>query len=237
MNLKDILAEYQLLDLTHSLHPQVPGWDDGCYFNLQQHLDYPQGGFKVQQLTMFAGTGTHMDAPLHIHPEANGIDQIPLSSLCVPLHTLHVNPQTHAQYLITPADITHYEQQHGLIGPDSLVIADTGWGGFWADARAYRNKDQKGRMQFPTFSAASAKLLLERNIAGIGIDTLSPDGADTDFPVHQLILGTGKYIIENVANAALLPATGAFVLALPMKIQEGTEAPLRLVAFLPRHST
>ena len=74
-----------------------------------------------------------------------------------------------------------------------------------------------------------AEHLLARNIAGIGIDTLSPDRPDSGFPVHQLLLGADKYIIENVANPQQMPKTGGFALVLPMKIQGATEAPTRLV--------
>jgi kynurenine formamidase len=38
---------------------------------------------------------------------------------------------------------------------------------------------------------------------------------------------------ENVANLDLLPATGTYVVALPMKIAGGSGGPLRIVAFVP----
>lgn len=67
---------------------------------------------------------------------------------------------------------------------------------------------------------------------GLGIDTLSPDRPGAGYPVHQLFLGAGKYLIENVANAVKLPAVGSYILALPLKLLQGTEAPLRLVALI-----
>ncbi|HEY7670116.1 MAG TPA: cyclase family protein, partial [Hyphomicrobium sp.] len=39
--------------------------------------------------------------------------------------------------------------------------------------------------------------------------------------------------LENVTNLKSLPATGAWVLALPMKIANGTGAPARVVALVP----
>ena len=42
---------------------------------------------------------------------------------------------------------------------------------------------------------------------------------------------------ENVANLAQLPATGAFVMALPMKIKGGTGGPLRIVACIDANSS
>ena len=51
---------------------------------------------------------------------------------------------------------------------------------------------------------------------------------------HLVSLKRGhiKNIIENVANASQMPPAGAYSVALPMKIQEGTEAPVRLVEIL-----
>jgi kynurenine formamidase len=66
----------------------------------------------------------------------------------------------------------------------------------------------------------------------LGIDTFSSDTGENGFPVHRAILGADKYLVENVANAELLPATGAKVLVLPPKIKDATEAPLRLIALI-----
>ena len=38
---------------------------------------------------------------------------------------------------------------------------------------------------------------------------------------------------ENLANLDALPATGATLVALPMKVAHGSGGPLRAVAFLP----
>lgn len=68
---------------------------------------------------------------------------------------------------------------------------------------------------------------------GLGIDTLSPDRPNEGYPVHRTLLSAGKYIIENIANSEQLPPTGSFVLALPLKIRQATEAPMRLIGLLP----
>jgi kynurenine formamidase len=47
--------------------------------------------------------------------------------------------------------------------------------------------------------------------------------------VHQAFLGSGKILIENVANLDKIPAIGAFIMALPIKIKDATEAPIRLI--------
>jgi kynurenine formamidase len=99
-----------------------------------------------------------------------------------------------------------------------------GWDSVLNVPEKYRNNHV-----FPSISKEAASLLLERQIVGVGIDTLSPDRPEDGFPVHHLILEADKYIIENIANASKLPPVGAYTFALPLKIQGGTEAPLRLV--------
>ncbi len=68
----------------------------------------------------------------------------------------------------------------------------------------------------------------------MGIDTASLDyGPSSDFIVHQVLNGAGVFGIENIANADRLPLTGATLMALPMKIAEGSGGPARVVAWLP----
>lgn len=96
-------------------------------------------------------------------------------------------------------------------------------------------------MHFPGFDVKAVEMLIERKIAGIGIDTLSPDGSNNGpgnkFPVHECILRAGKYIIENAAQLSKMPAKGAYVLALPLKITVGAEVAMRLVGLIPIRKT
>lgn len=100
----------------------------------------------------------------------------------------------------------------------------TGWERHWSSPGKYRNN-----LLFPSISADAAELLLERSIVGVGIDTLSPYREEDGFPVHKLLLGAGKYIVENAANLGSLSPHGNFIMVLPMKIADGTEAPIRLI--------
>ena len=63
--------------------------------------------------------------------------------------------------------------------------------------------DTEGVMHFPGFSPESAKLLVERDVAGIGIDTLSLDyGPSTDFATHKIMLEAGIYQIDRLGGGA-----------------------------------
>ncbi len=115
----------------------------------------------------------------------------------------------------------------------NLVVGYTGWSKFWNNPDKYRNADELNQLHIPGFSTQAAELLLKRNVVGIGIDTLSPDGGNTTFPVHHLMLKAGKYLIENLTNLEYMPATGAWVITLPLKIDGGTESPIRALGLVP----
>ena len=58
-------------------------------------------------------------------------------------------------------------------------------------------------------------------------------GLSKDFIAHQILLGAGIYAIENLASLDGLPARGATLYALPMKIGGGSGAPARVLAVVP----
>lgn len=222
------LDDFTFVDLTHTLSPDIPGWDSGCGFQHKIELDYSDCTtdvkFRVQSLQMLAGMGTHMDAPVHCIPDAASIADIRLESLITPCRVIDVSARADAQYSMSVDDIKQFENEYGIIPKGSFVIVYTGWDQWWHEPEKYRNN-----LIFPCISRQAAEELLSRNIAGIGIDTLSPDCGNSNFPVHQAILSAGKYIVENIANARQMNSTGDYSLALPIKIQGGTEAPVRLI--------
>ncbi|ODN42164.1 cyclase family protein [Piscirickettsia litoralis] len=226
------LDKYHLIDLTHFLDEKTPCWEGGCGFSMSMTLDYPEG-CRVHSLAMNAGIGTHLDAPRHFCEQGESIDQLKLEKLIAPVIVLDVRKQAEADYLIHMDDIHAFEAQYGQIAEGCFAIGLTGWGQYWHDQNRYRNVDEQEQMHFPGFSLDAAKLLLERKIVGIGIDTLSPDGGNTQFPVHHLILGAGCYIVENLAYCEQLPVTGAYASLLPLNLRDGTESPIRAVAAVP----
>lgn len=224
---------FRIIDLTHLLVPESPSWDLDCGFIHSTILDYEECTehvkFRAQKLTMPAGMGTHIDAPAHCIKEGATVANLDLERnyLLAQSVVIDVSKFSHERYIITSKEIIDFEHVHGTISENAFIIFHTGWCALWEDATKYRNN-----LVFPSISAEAAKLLITRNVAGIGIDTLSPDRPESGYPVHEIMLEAGKYIIENVANASALPPLGAWTLALPMNIKDATEAPVRLVGLI-----
>ena len=223
---------YRIIDLTHTLNESIPSWTGSCGFHQEIKLDYDlttsDVSFRVQQLKMHAGIGTHIDAPAHCSIGKATVEQLDLNSLIAPCVTIDVSAQAHESYIVSLDDLALFEKKQGIIEPNSFVLIRTGWDQLWNQPKRYHNN-----FLFPSVSKEAADLLIERRTVGLGIDTLSPDRPESGYPVHATFLGSEKYIVENVANSASLPPTGSFILALPIKTRHGTEAPLRLIALIP----
>jgi kynurenine formamidase len=230
-----LLNQYKFIDLTHTLSPNIPTWTGSCGFHLEIKRDYDQM-FRVQQIKMHASAGTHIDAPSHLIPEGKSIADIPIEHLISPACIVDVSKKADSDYEVLPEDLTLYEREFGKIEARSFVILATGWHRFFSNPEKYRNLDKEGKMHFPALSKDAAKILCGRDVSGIGIDTLSPDCSDMDYRVHRLLLGAGKYIIENIADTSAMPPKGGFVIALPLKGSASTEAPVRIIGLIPKHS-
>ena len=71
----------------------------------------------------------------------------------------------------------------------------------------------------------------ERDIVGIGVDTLSLDvGMSTDFAAHLTFLPAGKYGLELMANLDDVPPAGATLIVGAPKHQGGSGGPARVFA-------
>lgn len=218
-----------VIDLTHEISGDIPAWDGKPYFELPIVVDYkdcvPPDLFRINQLNIGMSVGTHIDAPAHVIPDGRTVDQLAHDELVAECVVIDVSREADEKYLTMPETIEKFEKEHGTIPEHAFVIFYTGWSKHWETPEKYHNQ-----YAFPGVDPSTAELLLKRNIVGVGIDTFSCDTGKNGFPVHRAILGADKYLVENVANADKLPATGATVLVLPLKIKNATEAPLRLVA-------
>lgn len=185
--------------------------------------------FYVMGVAMDAGIGTHMDAPSHCIPGGAYVHDFSVQDLVMPCIVIDVSARCHANYSLSAQEIKDFEVTFGTIPARACVLVHTGWSQFWHNPLQYHNHHV-----FPSISKQAADFLLERDVSALGIDTLSPDRPQDGFPVHTLFLGAGKILLENVANLTGMPPHGAFVMVMPMKIQGGTEAPIRLVGLKPK---
>jgi kynurenine formamidase len=231
------------VDLTHPFDEQTVAWPTSPSSFERESLAHGRtpGGFfyAAGRIATVEHAGTHLDAPIHFFETGATADAVPLERLAGPAIVLDIAAKAaaDADALLAPADVEAFERAHGRIEPGTLVLVRTGWAARWPDRRRYLGDDTPGdasNLHFPGVGPDAARLLVERRVAAVGIDTASIDhGPSKDFATHQVLAAAGIPVFENVASLAALPARGALVVALPMKIAGGSGGPLRIVAFLP----
>ncbi len=243
-SLADRLAAGNWIDQTYPFDSTTNYWPTAQPIRLSvvsaQRL--PAGYYyAANNLAAAEHGGTHLDAPRHFVETKRTTEQIPLSQLMGPAVVIDVTRQadSSADYRVHRSDITTWEAAHGDISPDAIVLIRTGWGSRWPDRARYLGTTKTGtagvaELHFPGLDLDAARALVQRRVKAVGIDTPSIDyGRSTTYQAHRRLAASNIPAFENVARLDQLPATGAFVIALPMKIGGGSGGPLRIVALLP----
>jgi kynurenine formamidase len=239
------LSKYQIVDLSHAYGPRTLYWPTSATrFTLTADASgrTPGGWFYASNtLSTPEHGGTHLDAPHHFAENGRTTDQIPLDQLVAPAVVIDVSAKAakDRDYRLTRDDVLQFEKAGAAIARGTIVLLRTGWSRHWPDARAYLGDDTPGdasKLSFPSYGVDAARLLVEeRGVAALGIDTASIDyGRSTDFEVHRVAAARNVPGFENLTNLDRLPARGALVVALPMKIEGGSGGPLRAIALVPR---
>jgi kynurenine formamidase len=233
----------RFVDLTHAFNARTIYWPTATTTFTHNRLAWGQtpGGYfySAFEFSTPEHGGTHLDAPIHFGENQLTSDAIPLDRLVAPAVVIDMTSRAEADrdYLLTPADVAAFEGTHGRIPAGSIVLLRTGWSGKWGDRLAYLGDSTHGdasNLHFPSYGADAARLLVEeRGVAALGADVASIDGGtSTDFMVHRIAAAANVPGFENLTNLDQLPATGALVIALPMKIEGGSGGPLRAIALV-----
>jgi kynurenine formamidase len=235
----------ELVDLSHTYDKTTIFWPTAAPFALETvSAGMTPGGYyyAANNFSTSEHGGTHLDAPVHFAEGKSTVDQVALNRLVGPAVVIDITSQSdaNADYLITVADIEAAEKQDGPIPANAIVLLRTGFSRRWPDAATYLGTAERGeaavaRLHFPGLHPDAAKwIVANRPIRAIGIDTASIDyGQSTRYESHRTLFASEIPAFENLAALDRLPKRGAYVVALPMKIGNGSGAPLRAIAVLP----
>jgi kynurenine formamidase len=241
----------EVVDLTQPLGPDTP------VIGLPE-IFAPSPGVTIREISRYDDkgpawywnavsfgehTGTHFDAPVHWITGRdladNACDTIAPRRFVGPACMLDVTAEAarDADFLVTPAFIEAWEEQHGAIPRNAWVLLRTDWSKR-ADAASFVNADAAGP-HTPGFSKETSELLAnDRDVLGVGVETIGTDAGqastfDPPFPNHAIMHGAGKFGLASLCNLDRLPPKGAVVIAAPLKLVGGSGSPLRVLALVP----
>jgi kynurenine formamidase len=237
------IDEKKLVDMTYPFAADTLHWPTAKPFQLETVSEgmTPQGyWYSSYNYSGSEHVGTHLDAPFHFAEGKWTTERIPLGQTIGRGVVIDIRQKAAADrdYLLEESDLLAWEKRHGRIAKNSIVLIYSGWGRFWGDRERYfgtREAGDTANLHFPGVAAKTAEVLVKsRGVKAVGIDTPSIDhGPSRDFAAHRIFGGANVAIFENVAALDRVPAKGATIYAIPMKISGGSGAPLRIFALLP----
>ena len=241
-----VFPDGTIVDLSHTYDANTVFWPTADPFRLQKVADgITPGGYYYASNNFFTSEhgGTHLDAPVHFARGAHTVDQIPIERFLGVGYVIDVRERAgaDADYQVGVEDIAGAEAAQGPIPRDAIVLIRTGFSTRWPDPARYLGTALGGaagaaNLHFPGLHPDGAKwIVANRSIKAVGVDTASIDyGRSTLFESHRILFAANIPAFENLTALEKLPLTGAYVIALPMKIGGGSGAPLRTVAILPQ---
>jgi kynurenine formamidase len=180
--------------------------------------------------------GTHLDVPTAGLKTKPSVAQISPRELLVQAVVVDVAGMVSQgmEYRASVEDLQSWERRNGRIPKQVLVLLHTGWSKRWSDPARYLNLDPQGLARVPGFSAAALAFLVnDRDVRGVGLDAFTPEGSQANGGDDaRAMLLAGKFQLENLTNLDRLPAKGAKLMIMPLRVEGGT-APARVIAILP----
>ncbi len=252
--IKDPDTGLEFYELSHPwgmYTPIFPGYEEIKLERLTYHAKH---GVMTHKITTIFHTSTHVNAPIHLIPEAPAIGDLPLERFFGSGVVLSI-PKGKWE-LVEPADLNRAKPE---ILEDDIVIINTGWHRRYSDSQDYFG-------HAPGLSKQAAEWLCARKVKLVGVDTGTVDHplatsigphrngpqikyllpeykkatgreAIADFPdwnpAHRTLLSAGIPTIENVgADLDEVSGKRCTFQGFPWRWLEGDACVIRLVAML-----
>ncbi|KAJ7750058.1 putative cyclase [Mycena maculata] len=208
----------QTVDLSHSLRPGMQIYPGDPSFCCSPAATIEKDGFAVRALSLGSHTGTHVDAPAHFFAGGKTIDQIPLTTFigrALLIDVTHKSPRE----LITWDDLAPHAQR---MSAGVILLLHTGWSKYWGTEHY---------LEHPFLERSAAEHIVASGVQVVGVDAMSPDETRLDgtgsFGAHEVILGAGGIIAENLTNLHAMDGADYVVHLVPLNIDGSDGSPVR----------
>jgi kynurenine formamidase len=213
-----------IVDLSHPLDDDTPVYPGDPVARFTPATTIDEQGYNVLHVRMGSQTGTHVDAPFHFLADGARIDELPLELFLGPAVVADVRGKPpHGS--ITWSDLAPVADR---LAPGRMLLLHTGWDAHWG-TDAY--------FDHPFLDGDAAARVIAAGVRTIGLDALSLDETVLDgqpaggFVAHDVVLGAGGVIVENLRNLDAIRSRDPVVSVLPLRLVGADGAPVRAVAF------
>lgn len=223
-----------IVDLSHTLDSSVAIYPGDPSFSSCPHLTLSKDGVNVQSISLGSHSGTHIDAPFHFIANGKKVDEIPLATFVGPaivadLTERGIGRELREKEEIQWKDLEKYEDAMRT-QKDAMLLIWTGWSRHWGTQKYFNH---------PYVSSDVASRIVDCGIRLVGIDTLSPDktvleaeeGVEHSYPFHNIVLGAGVVIAENLTNLEAIQDGNWVASLVPLKLAGSDGSPVRAFAW------
>ena len=240
----------KIVDLTNTLSPDFPviilppEFGQCEQFKMETLSRYDGNGpaWYWNNISMNEHTGTHFDAPAHWvtgkNIPNNTVETIPVKDFVAPAVVINISEEAkiNPDFLLTKEYLMEWEKIHGKIPPKNWIALRTDWYKL-VGTEKYLNMHQDGAHSPGPDKSAIEFLVFERDCLGLAVETIGTDAGqafdfDPPLPAHSILHGNGRYGLQCLKNLDKLPTFGSIIIANPLKIEQGSGSPLRVLALV-----
>lgn len=241
-------GKIEVIDLTAALSSDTPilelppEFGQTANFELEEISNYDDRGPAWYWNNFRTGehTGTHFDAPIHWVTGRDKPDVASISpgAFVAPAVVVDVSDEVAADsdFLIDRRHLDQFQADHGEFPQGGWLLCRTGWSSRRSQEEIINNT--ASGPSSPGMTPECARWVAEESpLQGIGVETIGTDAGaahsfEPAFPCHAFLMGNNKYGLTQLQNLDRLPATGAVVIAPPLKIVKGSGSPVRVIALV-----
>jgi arylformamidase len=192
-------------DVSMSVTPDIQVWKnyEAKKPKFKVVADFSNSVVHETEVTLNLHTGTHMDFPLHMLKDGKTSDTLDLSKL---IRTVKVFDLSHVTDAINDSDLVHLN-----IRRDDFVLFKT-----------KNSFEEDFNFNFIFVNEWASKFLVEKGVAGVGVDGLGIERDQIGHPTHKQLMRSDILIIEGL-RLKEVPEGSYQMYALPIKMK-GTDA-------------
>lgn len=217
----------RMVDLSLGFREGMPAYGASWYPSfairpiMSPETDPVKQGRSFSQFLMNPHNATHLDAPSHFFAGAPTIDELEAERFAGPALVANLSHKG-VREPITGDDL---EAAVGdLMQPGLRLLIRTDYlDRHWGDADFWQKP--------PYLVQSAAEWCVDRGAVLVGLDCLTEEPGDRDFPVHRALLGAHIPILEYICNLGALTERQVWLFALPVLVHGAEAAPARAVAF------
>lgn len=213
----------RVIDLSISVDERTQVYPGDPVVELRSATRIETDGFNVLSIALGSHTGTHVDAPYHFVADGPRLGELDLDLFAGPGVIVDVTGHEPRQPIVW-SDIVSVSDR---LRPGTILVLRTGW------SEAHLRTDRY--FDHPYLDPGACTRVLDRGVRSIAIDALNPDQTvlqgEAAFPVHQLVLGAGGVIAENLTHLSAVQAPDPLMCMFPIRLGGDADgAPCRAVA-------